>query len=198
MEKYTQAIIAMIAVINPVVCAAMLLQIQNSKNLKSNRTAAVKSMITVLIILVIAAFGGKYILSVFGISMDAFKIVGGIIIGFIGFQMLFGISSNTSNDEEQPGDLSKLIIFAASPGTIAMVITLATIHNAEGIPYVALVGIFTAVILSLAIMLFIIYSASKKTGKSGSHGMVTKFMGLIIASMGLQFLLDGIKSFFGV
>jgi multiple antibiotic resistance protein len=197
LESYTQAIIAMLAVINPVVCAAMLVQIQPNNNFKLNSIAAIKAMTTVLFILLIATFGGRYILSIFGISMDAFKIVGGIIIGFIGFQMLFGIT-NGINGSNEKGDLSKLIIFAASPGTIAMVITLAAIHNGEGFPLVALVGVVAAIILSLGIILFILFSSSKKKSKSDSHGMVTKFMGLIIAAMGLQFLLDGIKNFFGV
>lgn len=188
----------MLAVINPVVCGAMVLQIQSDTNFKSNSVATIKAMTTVLIILLIAVFGGRYILSIFGISMDAFKIVGGIIIGFIGFQMLFGITNGVANGSAKKGDLSRLIVFAASPGTIAMVITLAAIHNGEGFPIVALVGVVVAVLASLAIILLILFSASKKRNSSESHGIVTKFMGLIIAAMGLQFLLDGIKNFFGV
>ncbi|MBG7629819.1 MAG: MarC family protein [Bacteroidetes bacterium] len=194
MEHYSQSIIAMLAVINPVVCGKMLLDIQKGKDLKTNIRAAVKAMLIVLLILLISVLGGKYILSAFGISMEAFKIVGGVIVGFIGIQMLFGLNINANNNEEE--DLSRLIMFAASPGTIAMAITLAAIHNYEGIPISAIVGVIVAVIVSIGIILFMLFMAAKK--KVSSQGFITKFMGLIIVAMGLQFMLDGIKEFFGV
>ena len=192
MEQYIQATIAMLAVINPVVCGAMLLDIQKGKDLNTNIKAAFKSMFIVLLILLISAFGGKFILNIFGISEEAFKIVGGVIIGVIGFQMLFGLNTNT--DKNGKGDLTKLILFAASPGTITMVMTLAALNHYEGIPISAVVGVIVAVLVSIGIILFMLFMASKKD-KSG-QGFITKFMGLIIVAMGLQFMLDGIKDFF--
>lgn len=194
MEHYSQSIIAMLAVINPVVCGTMLLDIQKGKDLKNNMRAAVKAMFVVLLILLVSVLGGKYILNAFGISMEAFKIVGGVIVGFIGIQMLFGLNVNSNNNEE--GDLSRLIMFAASPGTIAMAITLAAIHNYEGIPVSAIVGVLVSVIVSVGIIIFMLFMAAKKS--SSGQGFITKFMGLIIVAMGLQFMLDGIKDFFGV
>lgn len=194
MEHYLQSIIAMLAVINPVVCGAMLLDIQKGKELKINIRAAFKAMLIVLLILLISAFGGKIILNIFGISVEAFKIVGGVIIGIIGFQMLFGLGNNNDNDKN--GDLTKLILFAASPGTITMVMTLAAVHNYEGIPISAIVGVVVAVIISIGIILFMLFIAAKKNARG--QGFITKFMGLIIVAMGLQFMLDGIKDFFGV
>lgn len=194
MEHYLQSIIAMLAVINPVVCGAMLLDIQKGKDLKINIKAAFKAMLIVLLILLISAFGGKFILNIFGISVEAFKIVGGVIIGIIGFQMLFGLDNKTDN--EKNGDLTKLILFAASPGTITMVMTLAAVHNYEGIPISAIVGVVVAIIVSIGIILFMLFIAAKKNARG--QGFITKFMGLIIVAMGLQFMLDGIKDFFGV
>lgn len=194
MEHYFQAIIAMLAVINPVVCGAMLLDIQKGKDLNTNIKAAVKAMLIVLLILLISAFGGKFILNIFGISEEAFKIVGGIIIGVIGFQMLFGLRNNSV--EEGNGDLTNLILFAASPGTITMVMTLAAINDFEGIPISAVVGVLVAIIVSIGIILFMLFMAAKKNTKG--QGFITKFMGLIIVAMGLQFMLDGIKDFFGI
>ncbi|RXP44779.1 MarC family protein [Lutibacter sp. HS1-25] len=194
MEQYFQATIAMLAVINPVVCGAMLLDIQKGKDLNVNIQVAFKAMFIVLIILLISAFGGKFILNVFGISEEAFKIVGGIIIGFLGFQMLFGIQGNSNNNTT--GDLTKLILFAASPGTITMVMTLAAVHHYEGIPVSAVVGVIAAVLISLVIILAMLFVAAKKN--VSGQGFITKFMGLIIVAMGLQFMLDGIKDFFGI
>jgi len=107
-------------------------------------------MLTVLIILLAAAFVGRYILNAFGISMDAFKIAGGIVLGFIGFRMLTG-SNNSSNDKEV--NLNEIILFAASPGTITMVVTLATVRHKEQIPVTAIIGTLITLLIITIIMI---------------------------------------------
>lgn len=193
LDSFTQSTIAMLAVINPVVCGTMLLQIQEGEDRKTRMMAALKVMSLVLIILVVAAFGGKYILNAFGISMDAFIIVGGIILAIIGFQMLD--HPNGSGDEKNKlSGLSTVVMFAASPGTIAMVITLAAVHSGDGLPISAVVGSFIAVLVSLGIIFLMLRFDSGK--KSNRRKFMSRFMGLIILAMGLQFLLEGLKDFF--
>jgi multiple antibiotic resistance protein len=194
METVIQSTIAMMAVINPFVCGTMLLQMEQGDT-KSNIIAGLKAMATVLIILLVSAVGGRYILSAFGISIDAFKAVGGIILAFIGFKML-GIPLSGNNKESKPRGLSGLIMFAASPGTITMVITLAAVHGDKGLPVSAIAGVTLAVVgTAIIISLMQIFSGKKK---GGGQGIMTKFMGLIILAMGLQFLLDGLKDFFSL
>ena len=191
METITQSTIAMLAVINPFVCGAMLLQTQTTETTKSKIFDAVKAMLTVLIVLLIAAISGHYILKIFGISMDAFKIVGGIIISFIGFQMLSGPKSDK---HATANGINEIIMFAASPGTIAMIMTLAVVHNKEDLPVIAISGATIAVAITLAIMILMQLLLANK--KPRGQAMFSQFMGLIIVAMGLQFMLDGIKHFF--
>ena len=152
-------------------------------------------MLVVLIILLISALAGKYILNAFGISMDAFKVVGGIILTYIGFNM-FSVPKADNNSDDKQGGLTKLIMFAASPGTISMVITLAVVHNKEGLPVSAMAGSALAVALTIVIIIAMLLLKTKAS--SGGQGIMSKFMGLIIVAMGLQFMLDGIKHFFGL
>ena len=191
MQSYIQATIGMLAVINPFVCGAMLLQSEHGMNNKSRSKAAIKTMLTVLIILMASVLGGRYILNAFGISMDAFKIVGGIVLAFIGFQML--AASNNSSDKKA-ANLNEIIMFAASPGTIAMVLTLAAVHHKEHLPLTAMIGTLIAVLITLIIMIAMGFLSKKN--QDSKQGIFSKFMGLIIVSMGLQFMLVGIKHFF--
>lgn len=193
MEKYLHTIIAILAVINPLVCGAMLLQLGQGRSRNQNIYAGLKAMLAVFIILVIAIFGGQYILHVFGISMDAFKIVGGIILAVIGFHMLVGFNKNNTNNSQAP-NLRMLILFAASPGTIVMVMTLAVAHNEGKIPITALIGTAIAVAITIVVMVLMQFFSSNK--KSSSQGIASSFLGLIIAAMGLQFMLSGLKNFF--
>lgn len=123
----------------------------------------------------------------FGISFDTFKILGGVILTFIGFNM-FGEKKNTNTK----GSLNDLIMFAASPGTIAMTITLASNDAEEIISFNLLIGLTIAVGITIGVMIF--GCSIKKS--SGGNSYATKFMGLIVAVMGLQFILDGNKNFF--
>ena len=193
MEAYLQTALSMLAVINPFVCGIMFVQIQSDQKTKGGALLAGKTMFTVWVILIIAALAGHYILGAFGISMDAFKIVGGIILAYIGLQMISGPKQNKDDSDKSTG-LNRLIMFAASPGTITMVITLAAVHDKKGIPVNAVVGTTVAVVITTIIMIIMRLSQGKK--KAGGQTMVSKFMGLIIVAMGIQFLLDGIKDYF--
>src|SRR5215813_13740271 len=87
LHQIVQAIVTVLAVINPVVCGAIFLTL-TSKLLPSQiRWAAVKVTLSILIILVASALIGLKVLSIFNISIDAFRIVGGTIIAYMGFGM---------------------------------------------------------------------------------------------------------------
>ena len=193
MEAYLQTALSMLAVINPVVCGIMFVQIRGDQGTTGSALQAVKTMLTVWLILITAALAGHYILGAFGISMDAFKIVGGIILAYIGLQMISGPKQN-NNESDQSNGLNRLIMFAASPGTITMVITLAAVHDKIGIPVNAIIGTSVAVVITTIIIILMERAAGKK--KASGQTMVSKFMGLIIVAMGVQFLLDGIKDYF--
>jgi multiple antibiotic resistance protein len=193
MDLYLKATITMLAVINPVVCGGMLYELLADEDVKSRIFGGVKAMLAVLVVLLTAAIIGKYILDMFGISMDAFRIVGGLILAFIGFQMLGGMKNDNSG---LTSGLTPLVLFAASPGSIAMVITISAIHGSDGLPITTLVGTSIAVAFTLFIMTLMQLIPTSKN--SGSRGMISRFMGLIVAAMGLQFFLDGIQSFFNI
>ena len=149
--------------------------------------------IGLVLILLGAALGGKYILHGFGITLTTFKIVGGIILGFIGTQMMIGSSTANFSDASQ-SHRTRVIMFAASPASIAMVVTLGTVQPHQEIPLNAVVGTIVAVATAaLAIVVTQALWADKKVKQSN---IGSRFMGMIIAAMGLQFALDGIKAFF--
>ena len=144
-------------------------------------------------ILMAAAFGGRFILSVFGISMETFRIVGGVIISYIGFQMLGGGSHSDADQTEGSGDLSTMVMFAASPGTISTVITLSAHHTTGGLPLTAVVGVAAAMVVTWIVMVAMVTASSHV--HAGKQKIVSGFMGLILVAMGLQFALDGYKAF---
>jgi multiple antibiotic resistance protein len=90
LHQMAQAILSVLAVINPVVCGSMFLTLTPKLALPKRRWAAAKVAFIILVILVISALVGLKVLSIFGISLDVFRIVGGMIIAYMGFDMLSG------------------------------------------------------------------------------------------------------------
>jgi multiple antibiotic resistance protein len=90
--------------------------------------------------------------------------------------------------------LAPLIMFAAGPGTITAVVTLAAVHTPRGVPLTAIVASAFGAGVTFATMILAIQMGSR-LGQS-TQGTVTRFMGLIVASMGMQFVLTGLKHFF--
>ncbi len=193
MTEYIRAAVTILAVINPVICGVMLLQIEGGLPKKDRIFAATKSALAVFIILILSALLGKYILNAFGISMDVFQIVGGVIIAYIGFGMFSPRAQPADGDQTDKKTLSTLIMFAASPGTIATVIALSAVHDKAGLPVIAMGGVSLAVLLTWIVMLVMVLASGSV--KRGGQQIVTGLMGLILISMGLQFVLTGLKNF---
>jgi multiple antibiotic resistance protein len=194
-----QAIVTVLAVINPVVCGSIFLTLTPKLTFRQRRWAAVKAAFGILVILVTSALIGLKVLSIFSISLDVFRIVGGMIIAYMGFDMLRG--RHTVGQAPPPDDaaaaqssLAPLIMFAAGPGTIAAVVTLAAVHTPDGLPVTAIVAAVIGAGVTFVALLLAIRVGSRLD--RSTQAMVTRFMGLIVASMGMQFVLAGLKAFF--
>src|SRR6476620_6808818 len=155
MQDHLQAIVTVLALVNPVMCGAIFAQLEGERPRQALLVDAATAALAVLVILLLAALLGTRILHVFGVSLDAFSVTGGGVLSWIGFTMLRGSSTDTKStpqDNAKKVSLAPLIMFAASPGTITGVITLAATHTGLMFPVTALV----AVVLATAIMWLVI------------------------------------------
>jgi multiple antibiotic resistance protein len=121
-----------------------------------------------------------------------------MIIAYMGFDMLrgrktVGQESPADDDTDAPSSLAPLIMFAAGPGTITAVVTLAAVHTPDGLPLTAIVAAVIGAVVTFAALLLAVGMESR-VGRS-TQAIVTRFMGLIVASMGMQFVLTGLKTF---
>jgi multiple antibiotic resistance protein len=199
MEQQLQAIATVLSLVNPMICGAMFARIEAGQAHAARLADATKATLAVLVILVVAALVGVRVLQVFGVSLDAFSVAGGAVLSWIGFTMLRADSAPAQDpSKEGAGEkrsITPLILFAASPGTITGVITLAVAHSNLLLPVTALVAVAVAATVMWVVMVLM--------ARGGTHGpggflrdTATRFMGLIIVAMGVQFALTGVRSFF--
>jgi len=128
-----------------------------------------------------------------------FRIVGGMIVAYMGFDMLRGRQTvgqaSPADDDAPAASLGPLIMFAAGPGTITAVVTLAAVHTPDGLPVTALVAAAVGAAVTCTVLLLAARIGTRLV--ENTQALVTRFMGLIVASMGMQFVLTGLKAFFG-
>jgi multiple antibiotic resistance protein len=96
--------------------------------------------------------------------------------------------------EEKPS-ITPLILFAASPGTITGVITLAVTHAKLQLPVAALIAVAVATALMWMVMVLMARGGTRAPG-GFLRDTATQFMGLIVIAMGVQFALTGARAFF--
>jgi multiple antibiotic resistance protein len=199
MEQQLQAIATVLSLVNPVICGAMFARIEAGQANAARLADATKAALAVLVIQVVAAVVGARVLQIFGVSLDAFSVAGGGVLSWIGFTMLHG-NSAPAHDSPKEGaneerSITPLILFAASPGTITGVITLAVAHAKLRLPVTALVAVAVATAVMWIVMVLMARGGTRAPG-GFLRDTATRFMGLIIVAMGVQFALTGVRSFF--
>ena len=147
------------------ICGTMFAQIEAGQPRATRLTDASKAALAVLVILVVAALAGVRVLQAFGISLEAFSIAGGGVLTWMGFSMLRG-NSPQARDASQDGaaekrSLTPVILFAASPGTITGVITLAVAHAKLALPVTALVAVVVAAVVMWIVMVLVAHGRSR-------------------------------------
>lgn len=166
MPHYTQAIITILALVNPAICAQMFAEATCNQDKPQQYKEAMKSVLSIAIVLLIAAFAGTSVLQAFGISLPAFSCAGGGILIWIGVQMIISVQRPATFEPVAAKSTSTtgLILFAASPGTITGVITVAASHHDSLIPYTAVFGVLMAMlVLLLVLMVFVAFSKTATT-----------------------------------
>jgi multiple antibiotic resistance protein len=180
---------------NPIANTPIFIALTDGMDGKEKRTVAVKSTVTAFIIVSAFVILGKYIFELFGITIPAFKITGGVLLFYVGFEMLMSnkskIHSVDAKDEKSDIAVSPLAIpILAGPGTI--VTAMNNVNNTNFLHIWIVISIF-------ALMIFLTFLAFKFSDRivyrlgPNMIKVIGKIMGLILAIMGTDMVIIGIK-----
>ena len=186
------------AVMNPIANTPIFLGLVEGEDNKSKKKIARTASITAFLIVASFIIIGKYIFELFGITIPAFKITGGILIFYVGFEMLMSRKSQIHNikdsEEKSRIAISPLAIpILAGPGTIVTAMNYVTnagfVHTAIVITTFALIIFMTYLAFSLGDLIL------EKVGPN-IISVIGKLMGLILAIIGTGMAVEGIKAAF--
>lgn len=187
------------AIMNPIANTPIFLGLVEGESDKVKHQIAKKAALTAFIIVTAFVILGNYIFELFSITIPAFKITGGILIFYVGFEMLMSVKSKVHSSENKDDSaiaISPLAIpILAGPGTIVTAMNFVT-----GADYLH-IGI---VIITFAVMIFLTWLCFRLSDKivkmigENIISVIGKIMGLILAIIGTGMVVDGIKLAFNL
>ncbi len=206
-ELAIQASIAVFMIVNPIdpVKIVIFNDVVTRQNL-DRRTAALKIAVIVFGVLGTMAVVGRELLQLFGINLGAFGVVGGIVVALMGFEMLYGgtssrtqgsgeVEAETEAEHEEDGIVMPLAIpLMAGPGAITTVITMSSATDDGTALVAALIGV--AIVSVLVFVGFAVFGDWFARLSDTTTAMLARIGGLLLATIGMQLALGGIRTFY--
>jgi len=200
MIELFNTVLLLFAVIDPLGSIPVYLEATKHFDKEYKRKIAVNASITAFIVLLFFIVVGQIILEGMDITLAAFQISGGVILFLFAITMIFG-EGKPESEKHLIKDYKHVTIFPvavpsiASPGAIMAVVLLTDNHIYSFTQQVYTTFMLFIVITITCFLLLTSNFIQKKIGESGII-VISKIMGLILASYAAQSILSGVKAFF--
>jgi multiple antibiotic resistance protein len=200
LKEIVTTILFLIAVIDPVGSVPVYLEATKHFDRFHKRKIAIRASFVAFIILLFFIVIGQLILEGMEISLDAFQVSGGVILFLFALTMIFG-DGKPESEKHLISDYKHVTIFPvaipsiASPGAIMAVVLMTDNHKYSLEQQVITTILVLVVILLTCLLLLAANMVQKRIGEYGIT-VISKIMGLILASYAVQSILDGLKDFF--
>lgn len=202
LERALSSFVTLFVTIDPLGLAPLFLALTAGMSRDHRRQIANRATVTAFGVLLLFAIAGLSILSVFGITIHAFRIAGGVLLFYIAFEMIFERRQDRkekSAEMAQADRIRHLAVFPlaipliAGPGAISATILLSGSH-ADLLSRLALIAI---VAVNIAIAWLVFFAADRIDVLLGATGRIvlTRLLGLILAALAVQFVADGVLAF---
>ena len=199
---FVKAFGAFFAIMNPFVNLPIFLAMTDGYTVGQQRSLSVKIALFSIVMCAVILVAGHKIIGFFGISVDEFRIAGGIVLAHISWSMLNGTESSshhgTENEKSQMADLSGLAFYPITfpmivgPGTIATIIIYS--GHATTIADLLSIGVVIAAIIVLLFLVLFFASYFGKVLTSTMRVIMTRLMGMILLAIAVEMVVAGAKS----
>jgi multiple antibiotic resistance protein len=203
-ELFISAFVTFFVVIDPPGCAPIFTSLTAGTDAAHRRAMAIRSVLVATGILLVFAVFGEDLLGALGISLDAFRAAGGIMLFLIALDMVFEKRTerreNRAQDVKANPEHEDISIFPmaipmiAGPGSIASVMLLMAKSNGMTESLIVLSALGAMLVLTL-ISLLLAGPLMKLLGYR-VEAMITRILGVVLAALAAQFVIDGVKASF--
>ena len=197
-------LVAFFAIMNPIANAPVFVGLTEGLPTATRRRIAYHGVLLAFVIVSVFSLCGGLIFKGFGITLPAFRIAGGVLVALVGYNLLHGKSSSVHTPSTEDNEQSREAVLGisvsplampllAGPGTIATAMSYAANQTYVGILKVI---IAFACICFVTLMAFLGGQWLVRVLGQNAIKVMSRLMGLILAVVGVQMLIDGINGAF--
>jgi multiple antibiotic resistance protein len=200
----TKVFLTLFVLLDPVGLAPLFLGLTPGRTSAERERLARRAVLVAGALLLLFSVGGSWLLGTLGITLDAFRIAGGVLLFRISVDMVFAhLERETPEEKDEARARQDISIFPlaipliAGPAALASVMILAGEAAAKGPwgPPVALI-VGTAAIASVYLALRLASPIDKLLGQTGIN-VVTRVLGILLAALATQYVADGVRGLLG-
>jgi multiple antibiotic resistance protein len=205
LEFLISALVTLFVVVDPIGLAPTFLAVTEGLSARYRRRVALRAALIAAAILIGSALFGDWLLRQLGIGLPAFRIAGGLLLFSIAFEMVFALrqQSNARQAEEAIEEhmhhmaaFPLAIPLMAGPGAITATILLAGQARGEVLLLVILIGVIVAVAAACVVAFVAAERIGKLLGVTGNV-VLSRLLGVILAALAVQYVVDGVRAAFG-
>ena len=201
LEFVISALVTILVVLDPIGLVPSFIAITQGLPAKSRRSVALRACLIATAILAGAALAGDWLLRMLSISLPAFRIAGGLLLFSIASEMVFGVrvvrqtETAESAIEERVRNIAAFplaIPLMAGPGAITACVLLAGRSGGEPLR----LGLLLGVIVACMLLCFIVFELAGRIGKLlgvTATSVASRILGVLLAALAVQFVIDGVK-----
>ncbi len=203
-ELFGSALVTFLVIIDPPGCAPIFASLTRGTSVAHRRSMAVRSSLIAWAILMFFALLGRPMLHALGISLASFKIAGGVMLFMIALDMVFerrtrrreerAQSIDGTPDAEDISVFPMAIPMIAGPGSIASAMLWVS-RTDDSVEIATVLAAITVVILITMVTLLAAGPLMRLLGDR-IEAMITRILGVILAALAAQFIVDGLKQSF--
>ncbi|MDP5358815.1 MAG: MarC family protein, partial [Paracoccaceae bacterium] len=189
-------------IIDPPGLAPVFIALTQGMTAAQRRAIAIRACIVSAGLMLVFLFLGEAVLGFIGISMDAFRIAGGILLFLTALDMLFqrrqarradSAAEGQAEHHDDPSVFPLALPLIVGPGAITTIILLAG-EAQSAADFGAIAGVLLGVLFIVFAAFLAAPAIERALGKTGLN-IVTRVLGMLLAALAVQFVLDGLRGF---
>jgi multiple antibiotic resistance protein len=200
-DELVKFFVLLFVVVEPVTLVPVFAGLTEGASERYRRKMSLKAVFVSGIVLSLFALGGAWFIRMMGISIEAFRIAGGVMLFLIALEMVFAresgtkITSEEKTEVRQREDISVFPLafpFIAGPGALATVLLTFGTLKPDALLTVGLLAVILLVLLVTLALLLLAPFVHRVMGVTGAH-VVSRLAGVVLAALAVQFMIDGLK-----
>lgn len=202
LELFLKSFLTLFVVVDPVGLVPVFLALAGDRPPRKQAQIARKAVLVAGGLMVSFFFFGRGLLGYLGISLEALRIAGGILLFRIATEMVFAHHERETEEEKDEARLrADISVFPlaipliAGPGALASVLILALEARREPLGYAVVLSTVVLVLALAYVFLRLAVQVRRALGRTGVN-VVTRVLGILLAALAVQYVADGVKALF--